>query len=84
MVTTAGVLNPPLGKCRLAIVNLISALSQLRSSRRVESDSAQCSENTAAESNNDELRRALCREHFLPCMMVGLASALQILHISHK
>lgn len=54
MPTTAGVLSPPLGKTRLAIVNLISTLPQLRND----------------EKNVEALRQALCKECFLPCFMV--------------
>ncbi|KAM3187430.1 hypothetical protein ACTXT7_002346 [Hymenolepis weldensis] len=53
MPTTAGVLSPPLGKTRLAIVNLISTLPQLRND----------------EKNVEDLRQALCKECFLPCFM---------------
>nr|CDS25837.2 serine:threonine protein phosphatase 6 [Hymenolepis microstoma] len=53
MPTTVGVLNPPLGKTRLAIVNLISILPQLRGD----------------EKNVEDLRQALCKESFLPFIM---------------
>ncbi|VDN97057.1 unnamed protein product [Rodentolepis nana] len=53
MPTTVGVLNPPLGKTRLAIVNLISILPQLRGD----------------EKNVEDLRQALCKESFLPLVM---------------
>nr|CDS21261.1 serine:threonine protein phosphatase 6 [Echinococcus granulosus] len=58
--TTVGVLNPPLGKGRLAIVNLISTLPQLRPSRDEESRGGD---------EGDALKKALCQEHFLPFLM---------------
>ncbi|VDM33694.1 unnamed protein product [Hydatigera taeniaeformis] len=59
MPTTVGVLNPPLGKNRLAIVNLISILPQLRQNR----------DDADHGGESEELKKALCQGRFLPFLM---------------